>query len=171
LAQATSIDVGGSPQIHTLSSAGDIDFVSFEAVEGFEYIIETFDLGSDVDIVIRLLDEDGDELATDDDSSGDPASRLEWIAHQDGIYYVVVEQQGGAAQVPSSSRGPGLAAPVLAPQRLKGDVRAYSIRITPDIRYALVATGNSRADVVIIDLRPGATFAKQTPVNLPSQVR
>ena len=125
LAQAASVDVGGSLQIHTLSHMGDVDVVSFEAVEGFDYLIETLNLDPDVNTVIYLLNEDGDELAAGDDSAEDSSSRISWTAPQSGIYYVKIKQRGGSAYAPS--RSPGQAAPVLISREADDDGRAIRV--------------------------------------------
>jgi len=67
-----------------------------------------------------------------------------------------------------------------APQRvvnLPSQVKEGSLTITPSWlnQYALVATGSSSADLVIVDLNPpfatALPFAPQRVVNLPSQVK
>lgn len=89
--QANEIDTNGRPQTHTLSPAGDQDFVSFQAREGMEYTIETSNLGDGCDTVLTLYDEDGTELASDDDGADEPlASRLTWIAGTDGTLFIEV---------------------------------------------------------------------------------
>ncbi len=97
-AEASEI-VTGESQTHNLHIAGDGDWVYFEAEEGMTYIIETAKLGGDIDTIIYLYDEEGNELASDDDKGGEPlASRLEWTATQDGILKISVRDlRGGSA--------------------------------------------------------------------------
>jgi len=100
-AKANRIRVGET-QTRNLHVAGDHDWVYFEAEEGTTYIIETSNLGSDVDTIIYLYDEEWNELAADDDR-GDEflASRLEWTATEEGALYVKVKDFWG------TSAGPG----------------------------------------------------------------
>jgi len=103
LHQANTIAVNEEPQAHTLSPANDIDYITFWAMEGVEYTIETFDLGGDVDTVIDLLDSDGNLVASDDDSGEeDRASRLVWTAPQYASYYVRIKSYNGSSGSPES---------------------------------------------------------------------
>jgi hypothetical protein len=89
--QANEIGIDGRPQTHTLSPSGDRDYVYFQAGEGLEYTIETGSLGNECDTVLTLYDEDGTELASDDDGADEPlASCLTWVADQDGALFVQV---------------------------------------------------------------------------------
>lgn len=92
----------GEPQTHNLHIAADRDWVCFEAEEGMTYVIETSNLGGDIDTIVYLYDEEGNELASDDDKGGELlASRLEWTATEDGTLYVM------GRDLWSSSAGPG----------------------------------------------------------------
>jgi hypothetical protein len=91
----------GKPQAHNLHAAGDADWMRIEASIGNTYVIETFDLGVDVDPVLHLLDEEGNELATDDNGRNEEevgADRLRWTAREDGSLYVRVHDAGDDAQ-------------------------------------------------------------------------
>lgn len=100
-AQARRIGVGDT-QTHNRHRGGDVDWVYFEAQAGTRYVVETSNLGDDADTVIYLYDEAGEELGSDDDGGAETwASRLEWVAPRDGVFYVRVEDWLG------SSAGPG----------------------------------------------------------------
>lgn len=89
--QATEIDTAGEPQTHTLSPAGDRDYVSFWAREGLQYTMETGNLGEQCDTVLTLYDAEGTELARDDDGADESlASRLTWVADQEGTLFVEI---------------------------------------------------------------------------------
>ncbi len=101
-AGASEIAVGQS-QSHNLHVAGDRDWVRFDAAAGTTYVIETFRLGSDVDTVIHLHDQEGGEIASDDDTGDDLlASRLEWTAEEDGTVYLLIEDLWGTSAGPGS---------------------------------------------------------------------
>ncbi len=92
-AQASPIEVGGVRQAHTLSPAGDRDYVAFQVAAGMRYTVETGGLGTQCDTVLTLYDEDGTELAQDDDSGDEPlASRITWTAEEDGTLFAEVTQ-------------------------------------------------------------------------------
>lgn len=95
-AQATEIDTDGTRQTHTLSPPGDLDHVSFQVTEGMQYTMETGNLGDDCDTVLTLYDENGTQLGEDDDGGNESlASRLIWVADEDGILFVTVAQFDG----------------------------------------------------------------------------
>lgn len=97
LSDANLIDVGDT-QMHNMHLEGDDDWVYFEAKEGTNYVIETSNLGDEIDTVIYLYDEDEDELAEDDDGGREPlASRLYWRATEDGTLYVEIKDWGDNA--------------------------------------------------------------------------
>jgi hypothetical protein len=90
MAKAREI-VLGAPQTHNIHVLGDRDWVFFRAEEGVTYDIVTFGLGRDVDTIIYLYDESGEELAQDDDGSGEGlASRITWTADSAGTLYVMI---------------------------------------------------------------------------------
>jgi hypothetical protein len=93
------------PQPHNLHLAGDVDWMRLETTAGSAYVFETFDLGDDVDTVLRLLDEEGNELSMDDDGRAEEearASRIRWTARRDRTLYVVVQDAGDDAQGPGT---------------------------------------------------------------------
>ena len=71
----------------------DEDWFRFNAAAGRQYVVQTDNLAGGVDTAIAIYDLDGlTELASDDNSSDDMASRLEWQAPLDGTYFVRVFQ-------------------------------------------------------------------------------
>ncbi len=93
LAQAIPIETDGTLQAHTLSPADDRDHVSFEVEAGTRYVVETRGLGADCDTVLTLHDEDGTELAWDDDGGEESlASLVSWTAREDGTLFAEVRQ-------------------------------------------------------------------------------
>ncbi|HNT78868.1 MAG TPA: PPC domain-containing protein [Anaerolineae bacterium] len=82
------------PYYEHIDPADDYDWFSFEATAGANYIIETSELGANVDTRIGLHDVNcGGELATNDDFNypASLASRIEWQAPASGIYHVWVK--------------------------------------------------------------------------------
>lgn len=86
--QATRIEIG-EVQTHDIHAPGDVDWLSFQAEPEATYVIETYNLGEEMDTVLFLYDEGGQELAQDDDDGDEPfASRLTWTAGQTGTLYL-----------------------------------------------------------------------------------
>jgi hypothetical protein len=95
----------GKPQAHNLHAAGDVDWMRIEASLGNTYVIETFDLGIDVDPILHLLDEEGNELATDNNGRDEEevgADRLRWTARADGSLYVLVHDSRDDTEGPGT---------------------------------------------------------------------
>jgi len=90
---ANPIATDGSWQSHNFHAAGDQDWLQFTATAGVTYTLATTNTGGHADTVLYLYEDDGTTLidSNDDDSDNWPASRLEWGAVQDGVYYVKVE--------------------------------------------------------------------------------
>jgi len=90
LEKASRLELGSS-QPHNLHVPGDHDWIRFSAKAGSTYVIETFSLGPDVDTVLHLLDEDGNELAMDDNGRGEEelASRIQWTVQTDALLYIM----------------------------------------------------------------------------------
>jgi hypothetical protein len=87
---ASPIETGGV-QGHNLHVAGDQDWAYFEAEQGRSYVIETSNLGREIDTVVSLYDGTGTELASDDDGGEEfGSSRLFWVAEEGGRLYVQV---------------------------------------------------------------------------------
>lgn len=114
LASATIQNVGDVPVVtHTIYNdelVGDVDFITFQAQAGKTYSISTIDLYNGIDTAIRLLNEQGDVLAENDDAdpeayyqfdydvgayriSNSPtamASKIEFTAAETAQYYIEV---------------------------------------------------------------------------------
>jgi hypothetical protein len=103
--QAGEIE-GGVHQSHNLHVMGDHDWLSFQATEGTTYIVETSNLGSRIDTIIHLYDADGQELTSDDDGGDESlASRLVWIAEEDGVLYIMAQDLGDDEAGPGTEYG------------------------------------------------------------------
>jgi hypothetical protein len=90
MAQANEL-VLDIPQTHSLHAQGDQDWLFFETQEGTTYIVETLDLKGGIDTIIYLHDEDGEELARNDDRGEEGlASRIIWTADSTGVLHVVI---------------------------------------------------------------------------------
>jgi len=98
----------GEYQVYSFHVSGDQDWISFEAVAGNEYVIETAESLTStvtVDTVVWLYGPDGHTPITYHD--GDPASgslgsavsrpdsSIAWQAEKSGVYYLSVENIGG----------------------------------------------------------------------------
>jgi hypothetical protein len=99
--QAGAIEVG-SYQTHDLHDTGDQDWTCFEGTAGTNYVIETFNLGDNIDTHLALYDASGRQLAEDDDSGyEDLASLLRWTARETGTICFLTRDLG------DSRAGPG----------------------------------------------------------------
>jgi|GEM_PF-2235549 len=93
---ATPFVVGGADQSHTIHVVDDEDWVSFEAVAGVTYYVETLPtaLTDDSDTEVYLYGPDGvTELAYDDDYGIGYYSHLEYSASADETLYVQVHSR------------------------------------------------------------------------------
>ena len=91
-AQARGVALG-STGTHAFCTAGDLDWVSFSAAAGTSYRLETLNLATGTDTALGLYGPDGTTvLATNDDSNGTPASRIDFQPTAAGIYYLRAEQ-------------------------------------------------------------------------------
>lgn len=93
--QAKPITTDGALQTHTIHQPGDEDWVRFDAVAGYQYIIETLNLQGGVDTLIGLFwdnnhDNHADLIKVDDNSNGAAASRIEWTAPRTDSHYVKI---------------------------------------------------------------------------------
>jgi hypothetical protein len=90
MSSAQSIEIG-EVQGHNIHAVGDHDWLSFQAEAGLTYLVETYHLGDEIDTVLLLYNEKGEELAEDDDGGEEPrASRISWTAQTAGTVYVMV---------------------------------------------------------------------------------
>jgi len=95
---ANPIATDGSTQTHDFFCAGDSDWVSFSAVAGINYVLETLNLGSNSDTYVYLYGTDAATIIDQDDDGGPGlASRIEWTAPASGTYYVRVRHYSSAA--------------------------------------------------------------------------
>lgn len=80
-----------SPLARGLDIMQDADWVRFHAAQGGTYTIRTHDLAGGADTVLNLYDTDGlTVLVSNDDTGGNPASELTWIAPYTGTYFVQI---------------------------------------------------------------------------------
>lgn len=91
-AAASTITTDGSPQTHNFHDEGDLDWVKFTATSGKTYIIQTQNVGDNVDTVLLFYDVcEAPPLASEDDAFGRTV-RLEWDCTSSGTYYVRLQQ-------------------------------------------------------------------------------
>jgi hypothetical protein len=97
--RAAAKEIGvGDTQSHNLRVEGDRDWVYFEARAGMTYVIETSNLGGEIDTIIYLYDGEGNGLSSDDDKRPEfLGSRLEWTAEKDSTLYVMVRDLWGTS--------------------------------------------------------------------------
>ncbi len=75
----------------------DEDWFTFEAIEGWEYVLQTQNLAPGVDTFLSLVDVDGvTTIASNNDHESDLSSELVWMAPKNGIYFVRVSQNSGS---------------------------------------------------------------------------
>ena len=90
-------------QSHNFHTAGDVDWVKFNATWGKTYTISTSGLGTENDTVLELYDSTGTGWLADNDdcTPGNLASCLNnWVAPSTGVFYIKVTQkeaEGGCA--------------------------------------------------------------------------
>jgi hypothetical protein len=95
-AQARDFNVGDT-ETHAFCAANDNDWVFIDAIAGWNYRIETLNLGVGVDTVLDLYQADGSTLITsDDDGNGANASLIIFTPTTDGVYYVEVHDYANA---------------------------------------------------------------------------
>ena len=83
----------------TVEDEADRDIVEYEIELEEGQTIEITLQSNDFDTLLRLLDEDDDEVAMNDDGADEDDglnSRLEYTAENDGTYIIVVDSFGGA---------------------------------------------------------------------------
>jgi hypothetical protein len=89
---------------HTIYPAGDLDWTLFNGVAGGSYTFETRNLPCRSDTRLRLLDSDGTTLlaSNDDQSPGDPSSRIQYTPTRDGTLYLELSRPSGGGLVYAS---------------------------------------------------------------------
>ncbi|RYD25222.1 MAG: hypothetical protein EOP86_27600, partial [Verrucomicrobiaceae bacterium] len=83
-----------------ISARGEIDQYLFSAKKGetIDLSLSGPDLGSEMDAKVRVLNQQGGELAANDDANGSTEPHLLWTAPEDGTFTAAVSdvtQQGG----------------------------------------------------------------------------
>jgi murein DD-endopeptidase MepM/ murein hydrolase activator NlpD len=92
------IPVDGTPLSLLFDISEDEDWFRLDAVAGALYTLHTQSLAAGVDTMLSIYDLDGlTLLASDDNSGGGRASRLEWRAPRTGIYFVRITPASGSA--------------------------------------------------------------------------
>jgi hypothetical protein len=87
--QAQPILTDGSIQEHTFHDVGDVDWVSFQAISGTEYLIEAVTPSdSNADVSLTLYDACGGGPTDNQDHSFSPDIRLSFTAPQSGTLYL-----------------------------------------------------------------------------------
>jgi alpha-tubulin suppressor-like RCC1 family protein len=95
---ATVVAADGSVTSDLFDIQTDQDWFKFNAQPGTKYRIETLNLASGVDTTLELYGTDATTLlATDNNSGGGKASKLEWQAASGGTYFVLVKQAVGGS--------------------------------------------------------------------------
>ncbi len=95
--QSSAILLGGQTQARNFCDNPEV-WARFNACAGRPYTIETSALGPAADTRIELYDGDcATLLASDDDSGGGKASRLNWTAPHDGVYELRIVQADGTS--------------------------------------------------------------------------
>ncbi len=83
----------GTAVTHNINYADDADWLRFAALAGTPYILTTSNLGSGIDTVLELYDQDGSRLlATNDNYGSGSASQIRWTPGLEGVYYLKVRQ-------------------------------------------------------------------------------
>ena len=90
--QASLMKSGEGPRKHTLEPPTDQDWIAFDAVRGWRYVLRTQNLLGSTDTVLTLYGTDGETVlaSNDDAAAGDPASEVVWTASTSGRYYAKV---------------------------------------------------------------------------------
>ncbi len=91
---AKTIIANDTAQYHNSHNQCDYDYLQFQAVQGMQYIIETFNLESRSDTYLYLIQRDGKTIITTDDDSGsqEKASKIIWVCEEAGWYFIRVQQ-------------------------------------------------------------------------------
>jgi hypothetical protein len=92
-ASARLINTDEEVQIHNFDVENDQDWNRFYATAGISYTLITSNTGGHADTALYLYEQDGATLIAfnDDDPDNWPASRIEWMPSNDGIYYTKIE--------------------------------------------------------------------------------
>jgi hypothetical protein len=90
--QARVASVNGPSRKHTLEPPSDQDWIVFEALAGWTYVLRTADLIGATDTVLTLYDTDGETVIaiSDDATPGSRHSQITWRAPVSGSYFAQV---------------------------------------------------------------------------------
>ncbi|WP_028458686.1 hypothetical protein [Chloroflexus sp. Y-396-1] len=75
-------------QDRSFTYSGDVDWVRFRTQPGQTYLFRTFDLDDQADTTLSLHDEDGSELAFNDDADGGRASAIVYRSDREETLYL-----------------------------------------------------------------------------------
>ena len=155
-------------QRHNLHVEGDRDWVYFQAEAGRAYVVETSNLGHEMDTVVYLFDEEGIELASDDDGGEEfLASRLWWVAREDAGLWLMIR---GFAE---TETGPGTSYDVTVRLAEGFEIDQYEPDDSPE-QASRIAVGETQShnrhvsgdeDWLSFEVQPGITYTVQT-INL-----
>lgn len=95
--EANPITTDGQLQSHSIDPAADIDWIAFTLVFSSSVVIETS--GAAGDTVMRLYDDQLNELSNDDDGGTGNFSRIQ-IALPAGTYYISIQEYNDKALLP-----------------------------------------------------------------------
>ncbi len=85
---ARVININGEPQRHCFKDQNDADWVKFYALPGIEYTIEAINLGISCDVILELIDSDGQTvLATKNDGAAGQKETILYTLAQEGVYF------------------------------------------------------------------------------------
>jgi hypothetical protein len=97
---AVAIPTNGTPISRLFDIVQDEDWFRLDAVSGKKYLMRTDNLAEGVDTFLQVYNIDGVTLlASDNNSGGSGASKLEWQAPQNGTYFIRI------SVVPTSNYG------------------------------------------------------------------
>ena len=154
LEQAKPILVGGVTATHTLAPTGDQDWIVFDAIEGIEYLIETFDASPDISTDIVLVDQSERVLARGQPDGN--VSRLTWMPDYGDPYYLIISER-------STSQDTTYWAIKDAAFQVVDRARSYQVRVTPNSNLVILATNNTKGPLAFIDLKPLRVKPNPTP--------
>ena len=171
-AQARTIPTDGTAQPHTFHDYADEDWVTFAAISGTTYILQTTNTGPLAHTILELYDGCAATPVMTDDLDLGPGARLVWTAPQTGNYYVRVLNHTPGHYGPQASYDLAVraASPVGAVIVVAGRNNSRSLR--QNINYAanravqvFLDAGLSRADVRYLnsDSNPGGGLTPDAP--------
>lgn len=150
--QATQLSPDGSSQTHTIHIPGDEDWMEFEAIAGYEYTIETFDLQGGADTVLGLFWDDQNDhhpdLIVKDENPG--PSHIVWTADQTATRWIKVRDTNaslGGTMVTYSVKITVNGPPVVNYTSFDGDTLALYAYVGANVALLAPAPDLDRATV------------------------